>query len=33
MSYNREIYEKVENRLYEMRLKAADDLEKKKQIF
>ena len=33
MSYDRETYEKVENRLYEMRLKAADDLEKKKQIF
>lgn len=33
MSYDRETYEKVENRLYEMRLKAADDLEKKKQVF
>ena len=33
MSYDRETYEKVENRLYEMRLKVADDLEKKKQIF
>lgn len=33
MAYGREIYEKVENNLYKMRLRAKDELEKRKMIF
>ena len=33
MSYDRQIYEKVENYLYELRLKSIEDLERKKIWF